>query len=584
MIRSIRWRIAIPHGLLILLTMIGLGIYLSGFIRQIYLNELKAQLANEARLIGDVLLTYLGDSADSNTLDRAAKHWGGLVGARITIIATDGVVIGESQENRLTMDNHLNRPEVIEALSHNQGSSIRYSTTAGYDMLYYATLIKGDDQVAAILRLALPLQVVAARITGLQQTLAGITLLVAAIALLLTILIANQTTRPIRELTTASDRMASGDLNIHLVIPADDDIGHLSKALNRMATQLRSEVEALQTERGKLTAILQQMTDGLVMVDDQGIVQMINPAAEGMFGVAEEQAMGHSLAGALRQHQVIELWQHSQEREGVQSITFEVISRRVYIQGIAVPLHQELSGSTLLLFQNLTRQRYLETVRQEFISNISHELRTPLAALKALTETLQEGALDDPPAARRFIQSMETEVDSLSQIVSELLELSRIESGRVPLNLMPTPAARIISPAVERLRLQAERAGLMITVNCPENLPFVLADPFRLEQVVVNLLHNAIKFTSSGGHIEVNARLASDAVIFSVQDTGIGIAEDDLPRIFERFFKADRARSGGGTGLGLAISRHLVEAHRGKIWVESFEGKGSTFSFSIPLV
>ncbi len=583
MFRSIRWRIAIPYGLLILLTMLGLGIYLSNILRQTYLDELETQLANEARLIGDVLITDLSDNADPERLDQVAKHWANLVHTRITIIATDGKVIGESQEDRLTMDNHLNRPEVIEALSRNQGSSIRYSDTAGYDMLYYATLVKKENRVVAVLRLALPLQAVDAKIAGLQRTLAGITLLVSTIAVLFTILIANQTTRPIRELTKASDRMAKGDLDIQLSIPADDDIGRLSRALNRMAAQLRSEVEALKTERGKSTAILQQMTDGLVMVDHLGIVQMINPATEGMFNVVKEQAVGQSLAGALRQHQIVELWQHVQKSGEVQSMTFELSSRRVYLQGIAVPMHQELAGSTLLLFQNLTRQHYLETVRQDFVSNISHELRTPLAALKALAETLQESALEDPPAARLFLQRMETEVDSLSQIVSELLELSRIESGRVPLNLRPTPASKILVPAVERLRLQAERAGLAVTLVCPDDLSFVLADSSRLEQVVVNLLHNAIKFTPSGGHIDVSARQMLDDVLFSVRDTGIGIAEDDLPRIFERFFKADRSRSGGGTGLGLAISRHLVEAHGGKIRVESIEGKGSTFSFTIPL-
>jgi two-component system phosphate regulon sensor histidine kinase PhoR len=583
MFRSIRWRIAVPYGLLILLTMLGLGIYLSSFIRQMYLTELEAQLSNEANLIGDNLLPFLTDNVNLDKLDLAAKHWGELVGARITIIAPDGTVISESQENRLSMDNHINRPEVIAALSHNRGSSIRYSNTAGYDMLYYATLIKIDNEVLAVLRLALPLQAVDSKITGLQQTLSGITLLVAAIAVLLTILIASQTTRSIRELTKASERMASGDLDIHLPIPADDDTGQLSRALNKMAIQLRNEVETLQSEQSKLTAILQQMTDGLVMVNHLGIVQLINPAAEDMFMVSEGEAVGQSLAISLRQHQIVELWQRTKATGEVQSTTFEVSSRRLYLQGIAVPMHQEQVGNILLLFQNLTRQRYLETVRRDFISNISHELRTPLAALKALTETLQENALDDPPAARLFIQRMETEVDSLSQIVSELLELSRIESGRVPLNLKFTAPAEILGPAVERLRLTAERAGLEITVDCPKDLPLMFADPSRLEQVIVNLLHNAIKFTPNGGQIDVSARLISGAIAFSVRDTGIGIAEDDLPRIFERFFKADRARSSGGTGLGLAISHHIVEAHGGKIWVESIEGKGSTFSFSIPL-
>ena len=583
MLHNIRWRIAIPSIILILLTMLGLGIYLSNFLRQVYLSELESQLANAARLVADDLAITYSDDNSSESLEQAARHWGDLVGARITIIALDGTVVGDSWENRETMYNHSDRAEVIQALASGQGKSIRYSNTTGFEMLYYAILVTAKEQPVAVLRLALPLQAIDTKVANLQRTLAGITLLVAGLATLMTILIANRTTRPIRELTLAADRMASGDLVAQLPVSTDDEVGQLSRSLNRMATQLRNEVEALQTERGKLTAILQQMTDGLVMVDEQGVVQMINPAAEAMFGISREQAINQSLAGALRQHQVVELWQRTQQSGGVQTITFEVASKRIYLQGIAASLEQELSGSVLFLFQNLTRQRYLETVRQDFISNVSHELRTPLAALKALTETLSEGALDDPPAARRFLEQMDTEVDSLSLMVTELLELSRIESGRVPLNLKPTHASKILAPAVERLRLQAERAGLEVLLDCPDDLPLVMADYQRLEQVVVNLLHNAIKFTPGGGRIDVSARGALNTVTFSVKDTGIGIAVDDLPRIFERFFKVDRARSTGGTGLGLAISRHLVEAHGGIIWAESIEGRGSTFSFSIPV-
>lgn len=583
MLRNIRWRIAVPSIILILLTMLGLGIYLSDFLRQVYLSELESQLANASRLVADDLAITYSDNHSPESLEQAARHWGDLVGARITIIALDGTVLGDSWENRDLMDNHADRAEVIQAIAIGQGKSIRYSTTTEYEMLYYAKLVTAMEQPVAVLRLALPLQAIDTKVANLQQTLAGVTLLVAALATLMTILIANRTTRPIRQLTLAADRMASGDLVAQLPVSTDDEVGQLSRSLNRMATQLRNEVEALQTERGKLTAILQQMTDGLVMVDDHGVVQMINPAAEAMFNISREQAVGQSLAGALRQHQVVELWQLTQQSGGVQTATFEVASKRIYLQGIAASLEQELSGSVLFLFQNLTRQRYLETVRQDFISNVSHELRTPLAALKALTETLSEGALDDPPAARRFLEQMDTEVDSLSLMVTELLELSRIESGRVPLNLKPTHASKILTPAVERLRLQAERAGLDVLLDCPDDLPLVMADSQRLEQVVVNLLHNAIKFTPGGGRIDVSARGSLNTVIFSVNDTGIGIAQDDLPRIFERFFKADRARSTGGTGLGLAISRHLVEAHGGNIWAESIEGRGSTFSFSIPV-
>ncbi len=349
-----------------------------------------------------------------------------------------------------------------------------------------------------------------------------------------------------------------------------------------MAVQLHSQIEALETERSKMAAVLSEMTDGVLIADGQGRVQLLNPAAEHMFGVRASEAMGRTLAEVLRQHQMVELWQKCHQSGETQSATIELTGNRLYLQAVATPLGESLPGSILLLFQNLTRIRQLETVRRDFISNISHELRTPLAALKALTDTLQEGALDDPPMAHRFLERMETEVDSLSLMVSELLELARIELGRVPLQLGAVAPSDLIAGAVERLRLQAGRSGLNLTIECPENLPPVLADYSRLEQVIVNLLHNAIKFTATGGSITVGAQPAGEAVRFFVQDSGVGIPAEDMPRIFERFYKADRARSGGGTGLGLAISRHLVEAHGGEIWAESEEGKGSRFSFVIP--
>jgi two-component system phosphate regulon sensor histidine kinase PhoR len=222
-------------------------------------------------------------------------------------------------------------------------------------------------------------------------------------------------------------------------------------------------------------------------------------------------------------------------------------------------------------------------------------LRTPLASLKALTETLQEGALDDPPAARRFLGRIQTEVDALTQMATELLELSRIESGQVPLELKPVSPSKLIHATAERMKMQAERAGLTLRVDCAPDLPYIRADMPRLEQVLVNLIHNAVKFTRPGGEVMLTASVASlslkgrnvldgsEAICFLVHDTGVGIPPDDLTRIFERFYKIDRARSGGGTGLGLSISRHLVEAHGGRIWAESAEGHGSTFFFTIPL-
>jgi len=237
----------------------------------------------------------------------------------------------------------------------------------------------------------------------------------------------------------------------------------------------------------------------------------------------------------------------------------------------------------MLLFQDLTQLHRLEVVRKDFISNISHELRTPMASLKALSETLLGGALEDPPAARRFIERMDTEVDNLTFLVNELLELSRIEAGRTNLEIQRVNPCELMIKPYERMMLQAERAGLSLSMDCNWDLPAVFADPDRIAQVFINLLHNAIKFTPPGGHIQVGACVHDNTVVFMVRDNGVGIPQKDLTRIFERFYKADRARSGGGTGLGLSICKHMVEAHGGYIWAESEEGRGSSLFFAIPI-
>jgi len=583
MFRSIRWRIALPYVGLILVTMVALGVYLSSFARRTYMNDLEAKLAAEARMIGDVITPGLQTGGAALDLDVEAKHWAAILDARVTIIAPDGTVLGESHEDRALMTNHSNRPEVIAALATGQGSSTRFSQTLGYSMMYTAVTVTKDDQILGIARVALPLQQVEANIAQLQRILIAVTLLVTVLAILLATLIAGRISRPVRQLTQAVWEMTSSKPADQPIPPGADEISQLTQAFKIMSVRLSAEINELKTERGKLDAVLQKMTDGVLIVDAQGVVQLFNDAAEVIFSIPQTEAIGKPLIQVVRHHQPVEMWQRCHDTGEVQRVEFEGGIKKMYLQGVATPLSPVLPGSTLLLFQDMTRQRMTETIRRDFISNVSHELRTPLAALKALTETLQGGALEDPPAAHRFLEQMETEVDSLSLMVTELLELSRIESGRVPLNLSPARPVDIVTPAYDRLRLQAERAKLALTIECPDDLPAVLADAARVQQVVVNLLHNAIKFTPAGGQVVVSAARQDQAILFMVRDTGIGISAEDLPRIFERFYKADRSRATSGTGLGLAIARHLVEAHGGKIWAESEVGEGSTFYFTIPI-
>jgi two-component system, OmpR family, phosphate regulon sensor histidine kinase PhoR len=362
------------------------------------------------------------------------------------------------------------------------------------------------------------------------------------------------------------------------------ELENLSSAVSSLVSTFNLQLSTLDAERARLATLLDQITDGVLIADEDGLVQFANPAAGRLFQTSNP--LKRSIAEVVRNHQLVEAWRRCQQTRQMQSETVEVPTRHQYLQLVVIP--DRHSSGSLLLVQDLTRLRRLETVRRDFVSNLSHELRTPLASLKALTETLQDGALDDPPAARRFIDQIQVETDALTQMVTELLELSRIESGRLTLDLRPAAPCDLLDSACKRMQLQAERAGLSLRVDCADDLPRVRIDSQRLEQVLVNLIHNAVKFTRPGGEVVLGAgirrgRSPQRCYRFAVRDTGIGIPADDVPRIFERFYRVDKSRAGSGTGLGLSIARHIVEAHNGRIWAESIEGQGSTFYFTIPI-
>lgn len=359
---------------------------------------------------------------------------------------------------------------------------------------------------------------------------------------------------------------------------ADKELESLSKAITSLMQGLETELSALEKQNARLSTILDQLTDAVLIADSNGKVQFANPAVSRIFDTTNPTSL--SVAQVLRSHQLIEAWKRCQDTGVMQVESVALPVRKQYLQIIVIPDNHE-SGS-LILAQDLTQVRKLETVRRDFISNVSHELRTPLASLKALTETLQSGALSDPEAGPRFLERIHTEVDALSQMTQELLDLSRIESGQVQLNYESISPRKLIHSAAERMKAQVERARLTLDVYCEDGLPNFMADRSRLEQVLVNLIHNAVKFNKPGGNIALGAGPIPGGVRCVVRDTGQGMPAESLTRIFERFYRVDSSRTGSGTGLGLSISKHIVEAHGGRIWAESDEGRGSSFFFEIP--
>jgi len=580
--QSLVWRIAVPLIVLVLLSVGGISLYYSNYIESQYMSNVHASLATAARLLAyDAAKDFeLGRSYDD--LQPLINIYAQQTSARVTFIRRDGVVTIDSEADPATMGNHLDRPEFQTALTEPEGVEIRFSDTLKRRFFYLAVPVKSNEQITAVVRFARDLTDIEGAIAQIHRQIFGIGAGIILITVLLAYLIAENSLQPLRKLAKNVNLIREGNTHIDLSSNRHDEIGQLSHSIAEVADQLNIQVEDFREERGKLEAVLRHMTDAVLIVDLDGQVSLINPAAERLFNISQEQALNSSLVEVVRQFQLVDLWKASVETVKQQVSTIETSPDRLFVQAIATPLESSLPGSTLLVFQDLTRVRRLETIRQDFISNVSHELRTPLASLKALVETLQGGAIDEPPAAARFLHRMEVEIDNLTQTVQELLELSRIESGRVPFAKKPAAPLELITNAIERMQHQAERNGLTIEIEESGTGPEVLADAARIESVLVNLLHNAIKFTEPGGKITVRTWAEAENVIFSVMDTGVGIAPQDLSRIFERFYKADQSRSGGGTGLGLSIARHIVEAHKGKIWAKSMPGEGSTFYFSLP--
>ncbi len=583
MFRNLRSRIVALYASLVLAAVASVSLLALGLAGRAYQDSLRRGLESQAHLVANTLREPLQNGREPTVIDPLVKALGRDGQARITVIAIDGRVLGDSTEDPRRMDNHANRPEVIAALSSGYGESARHSATLGYDMMYVALPVQVGEVTLGVVRAALPSAQVNQALSRLAVGLLVIDGLIMAVTVLLALRLASLIAMPFADFTQAVHRVAEGDLQQRIQVHDTREIGELAGAFNQMASRLSETIDVHLQEHARLAAILANMADGIVLVDEQDQVIMVNTAARRILGIREAAPLGKTFIEVVRDHELAQMVHDARGLPGASTRIVELGEPWRYVRATAKPLAGEQAGQIVLVVQDLSELRRLEMVRREFVANVSHELRTPLASLKALTETLQEGAIDDPQAAKMFLGRVQVEVDGLSQLVQELLELSRIESGRVALRRETTDVVQLVRQAAERLQPLAGRQGIGLSVQAEPGLPELFIDGDRVQQVIINLVHNAIKFTPPGGQVTVAMRASSEGVEVSVSDTGLGISPEDLPRIFERFYKGDRSRSGGGTGLGLAIAKHTIQAHGGRIWAESTEGQGSIFYFSLPL-
>ncbi|MDO8505993.1 MAG: histidine kinase dimerization/phospho-acceptor domain-containing protein, partial [Candidatus Limnocylindria bacterium] len=533
--RTIRVRVFLGSVLAIVAAFAVVALTIPTVAREHEIEVLGARLASDATLAADLARDGFRAN-DANTLDALARRIAASAQLRVTFVGVDGTVLGESDEDRRRMENHAQRPEVIPALAGREGRTVRQSATLGRDLLYVAVPVRDGERVIGVSRVALPLLAVDALAARLAASLVAGAVAAALAALALSYVVTRAITRPIERITEAAEREGDADIGD---VRGPEEVQRLAAALRRASASVRGERQAAQAERDHLATLIDQLGDAIFIADREGRVELANAAARRSAG---DDVVGRRLVEVIREHEALEAI--AATRDGHERVAIiERSDPRRFLRVVARPLPSQAGGELLVVVQDLTNLRRLETMRSDFVANVSHELRRPISSLKAMAETLEEGALEDPAAARDFVARMHREIDGLAQLVNELLALTRIESGAEPLSLERCSPAQLLDECARRMGALASRAGVALFIETT-TASDVRADAGRIGQVLSNLVHNAVKFTPSGGSIRLAAEDQDDAVLFSVSDSGAGIEAADLERVFERLYKTDRARSG----------------------------------------
>jgi two-component system phosphate regulon sensor histidine kinase PhoR len=544
-----------------------------------------------------VRLAMIRDAASArHDMDRArwdalADRLGASASGRVTFIDGEGRVIGDSEVAPAALDqveNHRDRPEVAAALAGVPRSATRWSATIHQRLLYAAVPLALPDGSRGVARLAVPLDQVSAALGRLRRLIWTAMAIVLAIALVGSSIAAEMLSRALRHMTEAARRMSSGDLAVRIRVAGSDEVAELGRALDAMAGSLATSLTSLRAERDLLGVILESMQEGVLVLDRDSRVLLVNPALRATLGIASD-AEGRAALELVRNADLQAILEKAQAGTG--SVTAEIETgapktRRLLVHAAALPALDGKPRGLLAVFVDVSEIRRLETLRKDFVANVSHELRTPITAVRSAVETLRLTLASDPTASDRFVDIIDRNAQRLGSLVEDLLDLSRIESKEFKPEAKPVSLRAVSEQVVSMLRTRVEEKKMEVANEIPADLPAALADRRAVEQVLTNLLDNAIKYCGTGTKVSVRAARAGGSLRVEIADTGPGIEPRHLPRLFERFYRVDsgRSRDMGGTGLGLSIVKHLVEAMHGTIGVESTPGRGATFWFTLPAV
>ncbi|MBU2531034.1 MAG: cell wall metabolism sensor histidine kinase WalK [Elusimicrobia bacterium] len=579
----IHYKITAVFGIIIGIVFMGVYFYLNAGLSEAAYLRIKGNLSKQTSLSK----SFIEQSADKENIKAIVDNIAKNLGVRVTIIGLDGFVKGDSELNGQQLsevENHIQRPEVQQALKSKIGENRRLSTTVKKEMLYMAALY-GKEKSLGIIRLAIPLMEMEVISDNLKKMLSVAFFIAFILALLISFFVSILISRPVREMSLMAKSIAEGDFSKRILISSNDEIGDLSKAFNFMAEQIKSRMRDVIAGKSKLEAVLLSMFEGIMVVDNNGGVLLINQTLRKLFDV-KQNFEGKTALELIRNIEIQEITDAVLKlKEGFKSKEISVmVSEEKILLINAVPIMKaDICDGAVLVFHDITDLRRLEKIRRDFVANVSHELRTPVCSIKGYSETLLEGALHDKNNAEDFLKIIYSDCERLAKLIDDILDLAKIESDNLALNLKSCDVKEIVQRIVSGMSMRIKAKSLDINVKIPDQIAGIMADENRIAQVLVNLIENALKYTKRG-EISISALEEGDFLRINVTDTGIGIPEKDIPRLFERFYRVDKARSKelGGTGLGLSIVKHIVYAHNGKVSVQSAQGKGSVFSFTVP--
>lgn len=583
---STHWKLLASCLLVSAATAILLGLVTTRELRRDHRQFLQQQLMAQAEAVAQALGEEAQAPDTAPALSRQIASLAAIADARVILIAPDGRVLGDSARDRTTMDNHLQWPEVQQAIRSGRGVSVRHSDTLATDMLYAAVAIRGRDRsVIGIARLARPLRQMEQPLARFRSGTAMAAAAVVGISVLLSAALTRSISRGVVAMVRVSESLARGDLSARCRLRGGE-LGMLASSVNAMAEQLARTISDLRVAKAQADTVIETLGEAVVVIDPATRVVLLNPSAAELFQFDRHSAVGMPVLYVTRSNELLQAC--LQAVQGRKKVRLEVRLRfpqdRYLLASVAPASPDSPPGlGAVMVLNDVTHLRRLEAIRSEFVANASHELQTPVAAIKALAETMAD-APEDPETIRRFLPQLISQADRLSALIRNMLDLAAAEAGTAVGRFDEVALGELVAEVMADCRPLAEQRQVALETDVPSDV-VVNTDRSALRRILSNLLDNAVKYTDGGGRAGIRASRDDGRTVISVWDTGVGIPHADLPRIFERFYRVDKARSRalGGTGLGLAIVKHLAEALGGEVTVASKLGKGSTFTVILPV-